>query len=76
MPPGAAPSPNSNSPAARWHDLVLPLGMTLAPPLASSARADAVTDWNAIMQATVSTPPSNAVYQTRWGAITQLALET
>ena len=27
MPAGAAPSPNSNSPVARWHDLVLPLGM-------------------------------------------------
>jgi flagellar biosynthesis protein FlhA len=27
MPAGAAPSPNSNSPPARWHDLVLPVGM-------------------------------------------------
>jgi hypothetical protein len=54
--------------------LVLPLAMALAPPIASSSRADAVTDWNAIMQATVSTPPSNAVFQTRWGAITQLAV--
>ncbi|MBC7854253.1 MAG: vanadium-dependent haloperoxidase [Pirellulaceae bacterium] len=54
--------------------LVLPLAMALAPPIASSAHADTVTDWNAIMQATVSTPPSNAVLQTRWGAITQLAV--
>jgi hypothetical protein len=52
--------------------LVLPLAMALA--LASSAHADTVTDWNAIMQATVSLPPTNAVIQTRWGAITQLAV--
>jgi hypothetical protein len=54
--------------------LVLPLAMALALSIASSAHADTVTDWNVIMQATVSAPPSNAVFQTRWGAITQLAV--
>lgn len=54
--------------------LVLPLAMALAPPIASSARADTVTDWNAIMQTTVTAPPSNAVVQSRWGAIVQLAV--
>ena len=39
-----------------------------------AARADAVTDWNAIMQATVSVPPTNPIFQTRWGAIVQLAV--
>jgi len=53
---------------------VLPLAMALALPIASSAHADTVTDWNAIMQATVSVPPTNPVFQTRWGAITQLAV--
>ena len=38
------------------------------------ARADAVTDWNEIMQATVSTPPTNPFFQARWGAIVQLAV--
>src|SRR3954462_15229387 len=41
---------------------------------ADPARADAVTDWNAIMQATVSTPPTNPFFQARWGAIVQLAV--
>jgi hypothetical protein len=54
--------------------LVLPLAMSLAPSITSSARADAVTDWNVIMQATVSVAPTNAVIQTRWGAIVQLAV--
>lgn len=39
-----------------------------------AARADAVTDWNAVMQATVVVAPSNANLQTRWGAIVQLAV--
>jgi len=47
--------------------------LALAPALAST-RADTVTDWNAIMQATVSVPPTNPTFQTRWGAITQLAV--
>jgi hypothetical protein len=38
------------------------------------AAQDAVTAWNVIMQATVSTPPTNAVYQSRWAAIVQLAV--
>ena len=62
-----------------WHRgllaLVLPLAMALAPPIASSAHADTVTEWNAIMQATVSVAPgTNPVFQTRWGAIVQLAV--
>ncbi len=48
--------------------------LTLALACPSVARADTVTDWNEIMQATVGTPPSNAVVQTRWGAIVQLAV--
>ena len=52
--------------------LVLALVLPLA--IASSARADAVTDWNAIMEAVVTAPPRNPNYQTRWGAITQLAV--
>jgi hypothetical protein len=35
---------------------------------------DAVTDWNVIMQATVSAAPSNPFYQARWAAIVQLAV--
>ena len=41
--------------------LVLPLAMALAHPIANSAHADTVTDWNAIMQTTVSTPPTKFV---------------
>jgi hypothetical protein len=41
---------------------------------AGTAHADAVTDWNAIMEATVSTPPTNPFFQARWGAIVQLAV--
>jgi hypothetical protein len=53
---------------------VLTLAIALAPALESTAKADAVTDWNAIMQATVSTPPTNPFYQARWAAIVQLAV--
>lgn len=38
------------------------------------ARADVVTDWNAIMQATVTAPPTSPFFQARWGAIVQLAV--
>src|SRR5262245_60288454 len=38
------------------------------------AKADVVTDWNAIMQATVTAPPTNPFFQARWGAIVQLAV--
>jgi hypothetical protein len=47
---------------------------TMALATVSSAHADAVTDWNAIMQATVSAPPTNPFFQARWTAITQLAV--
>ena len=40
----------------------------------TSARADVVTDWNAIMQSTVSVPPTNPFFQARWSAIVQLAV--
>jgi hypothetical protein len=40
----------------------------------SAARADTVTEWNAIMQATVTAPPTNANFQARHGAIVQLAV--
>ena len=54
------------------------LGLTLASALASTGRADTVTDWNKIMQDTVTasggTPASNPNHQTRWGAIVQLAV--
>lgn len=53
---------------------VLPLAMLLAPSIASPVHADTVTDWNAIMQTTVLVAPTNPNYQTRWGAITQLAV--
>src|SRR5438093_8035149 len=43
-------------------------------PGARPASADAVTDWNAIMQATVSAPPTNPLFQARSGAIVQLAV--
>jgi hypothetical protein len=46
---------------------------------AAPARADAVTDWNAIMERVVSVnvpgaAPSNPLFQARWAAITQLAV--
>jgi hypothetical protein len=50
------------------------MAIALALSLASTSRADTVTDWNAIMQTTVVVQPTNPNYQTRWGAITQLAV--
>src|SRR5439155_7690545 len=41
---------------------------------ARPACADAVTDWNAIMQTTVTAPPTNPFFQARSGAIVQLAV--
>ena len=41
---------------------------------AGTAHADAVTDWNAIMEAAVAAPPTNPFFQARWGAIVQLAV--
>ena len=35
---------------------------------------DAVTDWNVIMQTTVSVAPRNPFFQARWAAIVQLAV--
>ena len=57
----------------RWFS-VLTLAVAMAPALPSAAHADAVTDWNAIMQTTVSAPPSNPFFQARWAAIVQLAV--
>src|SRR5260370_18313301 len=51
---------------------VLAIALTGAVP--SAVRADAVTDWNAIMQATVTAAPTNPFFQARWGAIVQLAV--
>jgi hypothetical protein len=42
--------------------------------LPSIARADTVTDWNLLMEQTVLVAPTNPNRQTRWGAITQLAV--
>src|SRR5262249_32266031 len=42
--------------------------------LPCATRPDAVTGWNAIMQATVSAAPTNPFFQARWGAIVQLAV--
>jgi len=50
------------------------LAMAMASAIPSAVRADAVTDWNAIMQATVTAAPTNPFYQARWGAIVQLAV--
>lgn len=41
---------------------------------AGTAHADAVTDWNAIMESTVAAPPTNPFFQARWAAIVQLAV--
>src|SRR5262245_7350177 len=57
----------------RWAP-VLGMAIMLMPILQSATRADAVTDWNAIMQATVSAPPTNPFFQARWGAIVQVAV--
>src|SRR5262245_49758172 len=56
----------------RWTAVIL--AVVLAPAIPSAARADTVTDWNAIMQQTVSAPPTNPFFQARWGAIVQLAV--
>ena len=50
------------------------LAITLASAIPSTVRADAVTDWNAIMQATVTAAPTNPFFQVRWSAIVQLAV--
>src|SRR3954447_21573917 len=57
----------------RWVP-VLMLAIPLAPVLPSAAHADTVTDWNAIMVATVAAPPTNPFFQARSAAITQLAV--
>src|SRR5262245_19579081 len=56
----------------RWAALMLAFALAGATP--SAARADAVTDWNVIMQATVTAPPTTPFFQARWGAIVQLAV--
>ena len=56
----------------RW--VAVMLAMPMASVIPSAVRADAVTDWNAIMQATVTAPPTNPFFQARWGAIVQLAV--
>jgi hypothetical protein len=53
--------------------LCIPIFATSVLVGAGPAHADAVTDWNAIMQATVSVPPTNPNFQARWSAIVQLA---
>ena len=56
------------------------LGLPIFAPLAllcttgTGHAQDAVTDWNVIMQATVAAAPTNAVFQSRWAAIVQLAV--
>src|SRR4051812_33695187 len=54
--------------------LCIPIVATLVLVGACPAHADAVTDWNAIMQATVTAAPTNPFFQARWGAIVQLAV--
>ena len=70
-PVGRGWSPKMN---ARIRRFALPLMATLILCSAGEARADVVTEWNAIMQAVVTTAPSNPNFQTRWGAIVQLAV--
>jgi hypothetical protein len=53
---------------------MLALASALSGTIQSSAWADVVTDWNLIMQQTVSVAPTNAMEQSRWGAIMQLAV--
>jgi len=60
-------------PILRWVAVVVLVIAPLAA-LQPAARADTVTDWNEIMQATVSAPPSNPFFQARWSAIVQLAV--
>src|SRR5262245_52466383 len=50
------------------------LAIALPAAIPAAARGDAVTDWNAIMQAMVSAPPTNPFFQARWAAIVQLAV--
>jgi hypothetical protein len=50
------------------------LAIALAGAVPSTARADTITDWNAIMQATVTTAPTNPFFQARSSAIVQLAV--
>jgi hypothetical protein len=57
-----------------FRSAVMMLAITLAAAIPSAAHADAVTDWNAIMQSTVSAAPTNPFYQARWSAIVQLAV--
>src|SRR5262245_37780912 len=52
--------------------MILAAAFAVAAP--SAARADAVTDWNLLMQATVTAAPTTPFYQARWGAIVQLAV--
>lgn len=54
--------------------LCIPIVASLLFAGAGTAHADAVTDWNAIMESTVTTPPTNPFFQARWGAIVQLAV--
>lgn len=56
------------------HRNVLLLACALVPAITAPSSADEVTEWNEIMQATVSVPPTNPNYQARWGAIVQLAV--
>lgn len=71
---------NFERPGDRWNRTVgtcssVMAGMLVALTVATGdARADTVTEWNAIMQATVGAAPTNANFQARWGAITQLAV--
>src|SRR5262245_2224014 len=55
----------------RWFAVLVLALVPLAP---AAARGDTVTEWNAIMQATVSAPPTNPFFQARWNAIAQLAV--
>src|SRR5262245_6793001 len=57
----------------RWATTLVGACVLLSAP-ATSARADAVTDWNALMETTVTAPPTNPFFQARWGAIVQLAV--
>jgi hypothetical protein len=57
----------------RWAPVAI-IAMVLASAFSFAARADTVTDWNAIMQVTVTTAPTNPFFQARWGAIVQLAV--
>ena len=45
--------------------LRIPIVATLVLAGAGAAHADAVTDWNAIMERTVAAPPTNPFFQAR-----------